>query len=160
MQIWRIVIKFDTSVFFENLSRKFKFRQNLTRPTDTLRENQYTILTIYRSLLLRMRTLWDKFVEKIKAHISCSVNFCRSRAVYEMVWNVVQPDRPQTTICPKRIARRVPKATDIHSEYVILTAFPLQKWLHEWVLCLCLHIHSLSCLMLNLCCIAKILGLE
>jgi hypothetical protein len=26
-----------------------------------------------------------------------------------------------------------PKATDTHSEYVILTAFPLQQWLHERV---------------------------
>jgi hypothetical protein len=30
-----------------------------------------------------------------------------------------------------RIARWISKATDTHSEYVILIAFPLQKWLHE-----------------------------
>ena len=30
-----------------------------------------------------------------------------------------------------RIACRVPKATNTHSEYVILIAFPLQQWLHE-----------------------------
>ena len=30
-----------------------------------------------------------------------------------------------------RITCRVTKATDIHSEYVILIAFPLQQWLHE-----------------------------
>jgi hypothetical protein len=29
------------------------------------------------------------------------------------------------------IAWWVPKATDTHSEYVILIAFPLQKWLQE-----------------------------
>jgi len=30
-----------------------------------------------------------------------------------------------------RIARWIPKATNTHSYYVILIAFPLQQWLHE-----------------------------
>jgi len=30
-----------------------------------------------------------------------------------------------------RITCRIPKATNAHSEYVILTAFALQQWLHE-----------------------------
>jgi hypothetical protein len=30
-----------------------------------------------------------------------------------------------------RIASWVSKRTNTHSEYVILTAFPLQRWLHE-----------------------------
>jgi len=30
-----------------------------------------------------------------------------------------------------RIARWIRKATKTHSEYVILTALPQQKWLHE-----------------------------
>jgi len=33
------------------------------------------------------------------------------------------------TIC--RIARWITKATDTHSEYVTLTAFPLPHWSHE-----------------------------
>jgi hypothetical protein len=32
-----------------------------------------------------------------------------------------------------RIARRIPMATNTHSEYVILIAFPLQQWLQERV---------------------------
>jgi len=35
------------------------------------------------------------------------------------------------TIMRMRIACRVPKATDKHSEYVTIFAFPLQLWLHE-----------------------------
>jgi len=31
------------------------------------------------------------------------------------------------------ISRWIPKATNTHFEYVILVAFPLQKWLHEHV---------------------------
>ena len=35
------------------------------------------------------------------------------------------------TIRRMRTACRIPKATDTHSEYVILVAFPLQQWLYE-----------------------------
>ena len=44
-------------VFFENLSRKSKFHENLTRMTDTLHEDQYIFLIISRSFLLRMRNV-------------------------------------------------------------------------------------------------------
>ena len=45
--------------------------------------------------------------------------------------NIVEPDRPQMTIWHIRIAYWIPKATNIHLEYIILTAFRLQQWLHE-----------------------------
>ena len=35
------------------------------------------------------------------------------------------------TIWRMRIECRIPKATNTHSEYVILIAFPLQQWLHK-----------------------------
>jgi hypothetical protein len=35
------------------------------------------------------------------------------------------------TIWRMRIAAWIPKATNTHSEYVILIAFALQEWLHE-----------------------------
>jgi len=38
---------------------------------------------------------------------------------------------PQATVWRMRIACWIPKATDTNSECVILTAFPLQQWLHE-----------------------------
>jgi len=40
------------------------------------------------------------------------------------------------TVWPMRISRLVPNATDAHTEYVILIAFPLQHLLHELVLML------------------------
>ena len=53
-------------------------------------------------------------------------------AVFEIVLkNSVKLDRPQITVWRMLIACRVPKATNAHSEYVILLAFPLQQWLHE-----------------------------
>ena len=36
-----------------------------------------------------------------------------------------------------RIACWIPKATNTHSEYVMLIAFPLQQWLHERASILC-----------------------
>jgi hypothetical protein len=45
----------------------------------------------------------------------------------EIMWKiVVEQDRPQMTIWRMRVACWVPKATDTYSEFVILTAFPLQ----------------------------------
>jgi hypothetical protein len=44
------------------------------------------------------------------------------------------PDRSKTkTVRRMRIACRIPKATDTHSEYVVLIAFPWQQWLRERV---------------------------
>jgi hypothetical protein len=44
--------------------------------------------------------------------------------------NILELGRPQMTIWHMRIACRVPRATNIFSEYEILIAFPLQKWLY------------------------------
>jgi hypothetical protein len=45
--------------------------------------------------------------------------------------NIVEPDSSEVTIWRMRIVCWIPKATDVHSEYVILVDFPLQQWLHE-----------------------------
>jgi len=45
--------------------------------------------------------------------------------------NAVDPGRSQVTIWRMRIACLITKATDTHSECVILTAFPLLHWLGE-----------------------------
>jgi hypothetical protein len=51
---------------------------------------------------------------------------------FEIMWkDIVEPDRPQIKIWRVRIACCIPKATNTHSEYLILNAFPLLKWLHE-----------------------------
>ena len=81
---------------------------------------------------LEWETFQTKVVEKIKRHILCSV--CpppENRAVYEtMCTNTVEPDESQMTVWHMRTACWILKATDTHSEYVILPAFPLQQWLH------------------------------
>jgi hypothetical protein len=44
---------------------------------------------------------------------------------------MVQPSRPKMAIWHMRNACWIPKAINIHSQYVLTTVFPLQQWLHE-----------------------------
>ena len=62
--------------------------------------------------------------------------FFENRAVCEIVWkNIVEWGRILTTTWRMRIACWITNAIHTHkhthSEYVILIAFPLQKWLKE-----------------------------
>jgi hypothetical protein len=77
-----------------------------------------------------------KVAEKIKTHILSFDKsfFFLNSDVYEIMWGekyVAETDRPRMTIWRMRIACWIPKATNTHSEYVILTVFPLQQWLYE-----------------------------
>ena len=49
------------------------------------------------------------------------------------------------TVWRMRIACWITKATNTHSEYVILIAFQSQKWLHEFSSMLRLYVYRLSC---------------
>ena len=53
-------------------------------------------------------------------------------AFYDITWNnIVDADRPQTTLRRMGISCWKTKDTNTHSEYVIIISFPLQQWLHE-----------------------------
>jgi len=70
--------------------------------------------------------------------------FRKSCSLWDNVENMVQPDRLQMTIWRMRIACWMTKATNTHAEYVVHTAFPLQRWWHERVAVLrCTYIASL-----------------
>jgi hypothetical protein len=59
-------------------------------------------------------------------------NFISKIVLCEIMWeNTAQPGRPQMTIWRMRIAWWIPKATDTHSQYVMLIVVPLQQCLHE-----------------------------
>jgi hypothetical protein len=83
----------------------------------------------YRAQFLEWEMFQTKVAEKIKTYILHPIFFF-SRKSHKYV-NIVEPDRPQMTIWRMRIACWVTKATNTHSEYVILIAFLLQKWLQE-----------------------------
>jgi hypothetical protein len=83
----------------------------------TLHEDLCKLLALSRSVLLRMRNVSVKAVEKISPHHLCSVTFfLEIRAVYQIMWkNVVERDRLQMTVWRMRIACRIAKATNTHS---------------------------------------------
>jgi hypothetical protein len=61
---------------------------------------------------------------------------------------MVQKNRPQMTIWRMRFACWVPKATDTHSEYVILIGFPQQRWLSEVASLLRLYVNYIVSLII------------
>jgi len=83
------------------------------------------VLIISRSVLLRIRNVSDKVVEKIKTHILCSIIYKYFFTFYEK--NTVQPDRPPMTVGRTRIAYWIHQFTNRNSEYVTLIAFPLRQ---------------------------------
>ena len=69
--------------------------------------------------------------ENQNTHFIFNNFFFLNHTVYEIMWkNVAEPGRPQTTMWHMCTACWIPKATNIHQEYVTLIAFPLTQWLH------------------------------
>jgi hypothetical protein len=69
--------------------------------------------------------------ENQNTHFMINNFFFENRAVYEIMWkNVVQPNRQQMS-WRMPTACWITKTTNTQSEYVIIIAFSLQKWLHE-----------------------------
>ena len=84
-----------------------------------------------------MKNVSGKVVDKIKTHILYSVTFfIEYRAFCEIMWkSFVDPGRPQMIKWIKRLACWRTKATNTHTQYVILTAFPLQQLLQKMHQC-------------------------
>jgi hypothetical protein len=53
-------------VFFENLYWKLKLLDNLTRIVDTLHEDTYTFMVVSHWIVIRMRNVSEKLVEKMR----------------------------------------------------------------------------------------------
>jgi len=90
-------------------------------------ENQTTFLFVSCSVLLKIRIFHTQVVEENKTHILHSRIFFQNHPfmVYDIMWtNIVGPGRQQMTTWHMRTACWIPKATNTHSEYVILLAFP------------------------------------
>ena len=75
-----------------------------------------------------------KVAAKLETQILCSTTSPppENRAVYDIMWKnriwvMVEPDRTHNTIWHKRIACWIPKASNTHSEYVILVALLHQQ---------------------------------
>lgn len=113
----------------------------------TLNTDQYIFLFIPCSFLPESHNCFRQRCTENRTHNICSF---RTRSVYEITWNdAVQPDRAQGKAWRTRIICQIPKATDTHSQYVPLTAFPQQQWLHERVSSLLYRLSTLPAIFLN-----------
>ena len=129
----QIFMKFDTWVFFPREYDEKTHSLQSDKNNDTLHEDISIFVIISRWILIRMRSVSDKSCrENQKTRSLFRIVFPNNRTVYEIMWkSTVQPDRPQMTIRRMCIACWMTKATDTHSEHVILRAFPRQRWLSE-----------------------------
>jgi hypothetical protein len=74
--------------------------------------------------------MFKKNVENLKTHTLCSITFFfENRADYDKMWkNIVEPGRPQYGACALDAGYL---RLQTRRECIIITAFPLQQWLHE-----------------------------
>ena len=107
---WYLLFKY----FYENLSSKLKFYENL--------KASIHFLIVSRSVRLGPQKLWRS------KHILCSTTFLRkSCCLLDNVGKYCRADRPEATVWRMQCACWTPKATNSHSEYVILITFPLEQ---------------------------------
>jgi len=119
---------------FRKFVKPIKFSLNLTRMTGTIHEVQYKFFIYLAQFFLEREIFQTKVAEKIKTHVICSIIFFRHSC---RLWDNVEKccKAGQATddniIRRMRIACWIPKATNKHSQCVILIAFPLQQWLQK-----------------------------
>jgi hypothetical protein len=126
----------------------------MTRITTTLHEGQYNFWSYLTHSFLEGEYFRQSCRENWNTH--CMIKrffffFPENRDVYEIMWKRCGKARQPTndnTIRLMRWSYWVPNATDTHSEYVILLAFPLQQSFHERasVLRYTYMVRCLSCL--------------
>jgi hypothetical protein len=124
-------MKFDFE-YFENLSGKFKVHYNMTGITGILHEDLLTFMIIFPTILLRIRNVSDKHCrENQNTHFMFKTFFPKIVLLKDNVekYGIAGQATNENTIWRMRIACWITKATDIHSEYVIIIAFTLQQWL-------------------------------
>jgi hypothetical protein len=133
---WNFTFKYCSKICPENSSviKIWQEKQNLYMKTTTH-------LWSFRPILLRMKNISDNsYCENQNTHILFFYG-----TIYEIMWkNIAELDKPQMT-WHMPIACWIPKATNTHSEYVILFAWPMQTMVAQMCLNITLYIHCLSC---------------
>jgi hypothetical protein len=119
----------------------------MTRITGTFFKDVGTFMMISCWILLRMRDVSDKSCIEIKTHILCSIIFSGKSCNW---WDNVEKycragqATDDNVLCHMGFAWMT-KATNTHSEYLILIAFPQQQCLCQLSSALHSCVHCLSC---------------
>jgi hypothetical protein len=122
---------------FHEISYFIIFRKTVQKNSSLIKIGEYKGVLYMKTSIHFLSHLpqffleWEMFcrkaVEDKETQILCSKTFYKNRALQEIKWrNIVERGRPRITICRMRISYWIPKAANTHSEYVTLTAFPLQ----------------------------------
>jgi len=90
-----------------------------------------------------MRHVSDKSCREYQPHNLGSITISKNHAIYEIMWKNmrVKQATDDNIILHMCTACWIIKATDLHSEYVIIIAITRQQWLHKCTSMLCLHVH-------------------
>ena len=133
---WRICFRIYIWILSEYLLRKLKIHWNPTRVARTLREDHYTFWPYLTEFFLEWEMFHTKIVQKLKTLILCSMTFYENSTAFFFLDNVGKYYRAEHAT-DDNIIRRIrwacwiTKATNTHSEYVIIIAFPQQHLLLE-----------------------------
>jgi hypothetical protein len=115
----------------------------------TLHEDQYTILIISRSILLRIRNVSDRSCRKNQNTRFMFTNyFLENLAVYEIVWNnTIQTDRPQMTVQYGACAflHAVYLTLQVHTQNTYACCFSTATIVTRTRFNITLYLHFLSC---------------
>jgi hypothetical protein len=121
----RIFMKIYIWGFFKICWKNWSYLNlDKTSITGTLPADRYTFLITSRSFSLRMRNVSHESRREIENTHYGFINFLfDNRAVYEKMCIFCRTRRPHVTIWCMRTAWWIPKATNTHLDYAILTAF-------------------------------------
>ena len=140
-------MRFDSWAFPENLSRKCRFLQNLTRITGILHKDVDTFM-MSRWILFRMRNVLEISCRENQNTNFMFNNFFLPPRKSCRLWDNVEKcigARQATDDCitrRMRFACWITNTINTNLEHVILTAFPRQQWLKKSPLCYIIRILS------------------
>jgi hypothetical protein len=128
-----VFTEFYIWAIFENLSGKYKFHKILIWITGILHVDHFKFRIVSRWILLRTRNVSDKCCRESPSTHSMFSNFFFFRKSYHL-WDYLAQYRTAGLATDDNIIRRMRiswtiKATNTHSEYIILTALARQQWL-------------------------------
>jgi len=117
---WNSIIEYFSKFCLQSSS----FITNMTTIIGILHEYLCTFMMVPQWILLRVINVSNIICKENQKTHFMFINFSKNYAVYETMWkNMVEPNRPQMTIWHMCFACWITKATDTHSEYVILIAY-------------------------------------
>jgi hypothetical protein len=138
-------LKFE---YFSKIFREFQvsLKSGKNNGCSTWRPAYIMIISCW--VILGMKNVLDNRCRENQNTFHVEWCFSENRAVYEIIWKntvLATETTDDNVLRSMRTACWTTKATDTHSEYVILIAFSRQQWLRERPTMLRWHVQCLTC---------------